>query len=41
MPALVGTLSYEQVMQALAYIESDWVPEIQALQNEASVQYEA
>lgn len=37
----MGTLSDELVMQALAYIKSQWMPEIQVCQNEASVQYEA
>ena len=41
MPAFRGNLSDEQVMQVLAYIKSHWLPEIQARQNEGSVQYEA
>tara|TARA_B110000116_G_C16713112_1_gene525454 strand:+ start:48 stop:512 length:465 start_codon:yes stop_codon:yes gene_type:complete len=41
MPAFRGTLSDDQVMQALAYIKSHWLPEIQTRQNEGSVQYEA
>jgi mono/diheme cytochrome c family protein len=41
MPAFRGTLDDEQVMQVLAYIKSHWLPEIQARQNEGSVQYEA
>ncbi len=41
MPAFRGTLDDEQVMQVLAYIKSHWLPEIQARQNEVSVQYEA
>ena len=40
MPAFRGTLSDEQVMQVLAYIKSQWLPEIQTRQNEVSVQYE-
>ncbi len=41
MPAFRGTLTDEQVMQVLAYIKSNWLPEIQERQNEGSVQYEA
>ena len=41
MPAFRGDLTGEQVMQVLAYIKSHWLPEIQARQNEGSVQYEA
>ncbi|MGY8880878.1 MAG: c-type cytochrome [Dehalococcoidia bacterium] len=40
MPAFRGTLSDEQVIQVLAYIKSQWLPEIQTRQNEGSVQYE-
>lgn len=41
MPAFRGTLSDEEVVQVLAYIKSNWLPEIQERQNEGSVQYEA
>lgn len=41
MPAFRGVLSDEQVAQVLAYIKSQWLPEIQERQNEGSVQYEA
>ena len=41
MPAFRGDLTGEQVMQVLAYIKSHWLPEIQARQNEGSVQYDA
>ncbi len=41
MPAFRGTLTEQEVIQVLAYIKSSWLPEIQARQNEGSVQYEA
>ncbi len=41
MPAFRGTLTDEQVMQVLAYIKNQWLPEIQKRQNEGSIQYEA
>ena len=36
-----GTLTDEQMIEELAYIKSNWLPEIQNLQNEGSAQYEA
>ena len=40
MAAFRGTLTDEQVIEVLAYIKSNWLPEIQDRQNEGSAQYE-
>jgi len=40
MAAFLGTLTDEQVIGVLAYIKSNWLPEIQDRQNEGSAQYE-
>ncbi len=41
MPAFRGVLSDEEVIEVLAYIKSNWLPEIQERQNMGSAQYEA
>jgi mono/diheme cytochrome c family protein len=41
MAAFHGTLTDEQVIGVLAYIKSNWLPEIQDRQNEGSAQYDA
>jgi mono/diheme cytochrome c family protein len=41
MAAFRGTLTDEQVIEVLAYIKSNWLPEIQDRQNGGSAQYEA
>jgi mono/diheme cytochrome c family protein len=41
MPAFRGTLTGEQVIEALAYIKSQWPQDIQDRQNQRSAQYEA
>jgi mono/diheme cytochrome c family protein len=41
MPAFRGVLSDEEVLEVLAYIKSNWIPEIQERQNTGSAQYEA
>lgn len=41
MPAFRGVLSEEEVLEVLAYIKSNWLPEIQERQNESSAHYEA
>ncbi len=40
MPAFRDTLSEEEVIDAIAFIKSHWLPEIQARQAEGSAQYE-
>ena len=41
MPAVMGALSDEQVLEVLAYIKSTWLTEIQERQDLGSRQYEA
>ena len=41
MPAFRGTLSEQEVLEVLAYIKSNWLPEIRERQDEGSAQYEA
>ena len=41
MPAFRGTLTEDEVIDVLAYIKSNWLPEIQDRQRQGSAQYEA
>ncbi len=41
MPAFRDVLSDDEVLDVLAYIKSNWLPEIQERQNLCSAQYEA